>query len=133
LRHGRRGFTLIELLIGVALVAVLVALGLPAWSEYRNKVRVRQAVQDITQMQAVIRQHFDEARSYPGRSGCGGSVRAPRSLGSCLPVLPTSPAAPSVVRGKNRSLNPAEHRFRPVQQRAGQRFCAASDLHEERR
>jgi general secretion pathway protein G len=110
LRHGRRGFTLIELLIGVALVAVLVALGLPAWSEYRNKVRVRQAVQDITQMQAVIRQHFDEARSYPADLAAVGLSGRLDPWGRAYQYYNIAGGTIGGAR-KNRSLNPLNTDF----------------------
>ena len=110
MRHGRRGFTLIELLIGVALVAVLVALGLPAWSEYRNKVRVRQAVQDITQMQAVIRQHFDEARSYPADLAAVGLSGRLDPWGRAYQYYNIAGGTIGSAR-KNRSLNPLNTDF----------------------
>ncbi len=110
LRHGRRGFTLIELLIGVALVAVLVGLGLPAWNEYRNKVRVRQAVQDITQMQAVIRQHFDETRSYPADLAAVGLSGRLDPWGRAYQYYNIAGGTIGSAR-KNRSLNPLNTDF----------------------
>jgi general secretion pathway protein G len=109
-RHGRRGFTLIELLIGVALVAVLVGLGLPAWNEYRNKVRVRQAVQDITQMQAVIRQHFDETRSYPADLAAVGLSGRLDPWGRAYQYYNIAGGTIGSAR-KNRSLNPLNTDF----------------------
>lgn len=110
LRHGRRGFTLIELLIGVALVAVLVGLGLPAWNEYRNRVRVRQAVQDITQMQAVIRQHFDETRSYPADLAAVGLSGRLDPWGRAYQYYNIAGGTIGGAR-KNRSLNPLNTDF----------------------
>ena len=97
-------------LIQFSHLAVLVALGLPAWSEYRNKVRVRQAVQDITQMQAVIRQHFDEARSYPADLAAVGLSGRLDPWGRAYQYYNIAGGTIGGAR-KNRSLNPLNTDF----------------------
>jgi general secretion pathway protein G len=60
-----RGFTLVELMLAIGLVAVLVAVAMPAYSSHRAKVRVASAVQDITVMSLVIQNHRLDQGSYP--------------------------------------------------------------------
>lgn len=60
-----RGFTLIELLIAVAVMAVLAALGIPYYQDYRERVRVEQAVADILAMSALIMYYANDNRSPP--------------------------------------------------------------------
>ena len=52
--YFQRAFTLIELLIAVAIVGILAAVGGPAYSEYSDKVKVLQAVADITSIQGKL-------------------------------------------------------------------------------
>lgn len=64
-RPGLRGYTLIEVMLAVGLLAVLAGLALPAWNGYQQKLKQRQAMSDITQMQVVIQAWFEDTRSYP--------------------------------------------------------------------
>ena len=48
------GFTLVELAVGIAIVGILVAIGLPSFTSYRNKMRNDQAIVTITAMEARI-------------------------------------------------------------------------------
>lgn len=48
------GFTLVELLAGVLVVGILVAIAMPYYGDYRNRVRNTQACQDIAGLEARI-------------------------------------------------------------------------------
>lgn len=61
----RRGFTLIELLIAVAVIAVLAALGIPRYADYRERVRVEQAVADVLSMSAQIMNYAIDNHAQP--------------------------------------------------------------------
>ena len=61
----RRGFTLIELLIAVAVIAVLAAIGIPHYADYRERVRVEQAVADVLSMSAQIMYYAIDNRRPP--------------------------------------------------------------------
>jgi general secretion pathway protein G len=60
-----RGLTLIELMIGVALVAILVLIALPRYNDYRDKVRSRQAADQIAAIAVLARTYYNDARAYP--------------------------------------------------------------------
>ena len=59
------GLTLIELLLVVAMIGVLVALALPKYQSYQERIKQTQAIQDITVLQALIRDYQLNSGSYP--------------------------------------------------------------------
>jgi general secretion pathway protein G len=62
---GRAGFTLVELLIAVAIVAVLVAIAVPSYKSYRDRVLVAQAQTDIISLGPLIAQYRLDNRVFP--------------------------------------------------------------------
>ena len=61
----RRGFTLLELLGAVALVGVLLAIALPSYLSYRDKMRARQAATELVSMSATIQGQLADTRALP--------------------------------------------------------------------
>lgn len=59
------GFTLAELLLGVAILAVLAAIALPAYSDYAERARVNQAITDIRFLNVLVRKYEDDHRDVP--------------------------------------------------------------------
>jgi len=59
------GFTVIELLIVVAILAVLVSLAAGKYSDYRERVRVNQAVTEVGALSVTIAQYILENRTPP--------------------------------------------------------------------
>lgn len=59
------GLTVVELLIGMAIVGVLAAITVPAYSDYRHRVRVAQAITDISAFNILINNYQLDARAYP--------------------------------------------------------------------
>lgn len=63
---ARRGFTVLELVIAMAIVAVLAAIAIPMYENNKEKIKVKKAIQDITQIQTGIDQWAVENRyTYP--------------------------------------------------------------------
>lgn len=60
-----RGLTLVELMLVVALVAVLAALAVNAWGGWRDRVKTKAAVDDITAVSALIDQMFNDTGTLP--------------------------------------------------------------------
>jgi general secretion pathway protein G len=60
-----RGFTVIELMMVIGLIAILAAVALPAYNNYRDKARSVEAVQQIAVMAAAIKTYWQDARAYP--------------------------------------------------------------------
>ena len=64
---GRRatGFTAIELMIVMLIIAILVAVLLPGYSQYRERQRVSQATQELVVMGTVIKNFQLDHNRYP--------------------------------------------------------------------
>ena len=60
-----RGLTLVELLLVVALVAVLASLAANAWGGYQDRIRTKQAVDDITGLSALLDQTYNDTGELP--------------------------------------------------------------------
>jgi general secretion pathway protein G len=76
-QRSARGLTVVELSIALCIGGVLLAIGLPAYEQYRERVRIDQAKRDIIVMSAQIANHFHDNRSYPnnlGQVGLGGML-----------------------------------------------------------
>jgi general secretion pathway protein G len=72
---GRQaGFTLPELLLGMAIVAVLAAIAMPAYSDYVERTRVHQAIVDIRALNVLIRKYEDDHRDVPAGLGPIGAA-----------------------------------------------------------
>jgi general secretion pathway protein G len=59
------GFTLTEVIVTVALVALLLAIGLPSYLSFRDKTKTRQASVDVATMSTTIQAFRTENRALP--------------------------------------------------------------------
>ena len=64
-RAPSRGFTLLELMLVVFLVGVLIAIALPSYNGYRNRVRNAQAMTEISAMASLVALYERDNRAYP--------------------------------------------------------------------
>jgi type IV pilus assembly protein PilE len=63
-RSTSHGFTLIELMITVAIIGILAAVALPAYSDHVMRGRVADATQALSSRRAAMEQYFQDQRSY---------------------------------------------------------------------
>jgi general secretion pathway protein G len=63
--RSSRGLTLVELAVALGLVAVLAAIAIPSYQNYRERVRIDQAKRDIIVMSTALQLYFQDARDYP--------------------------------------------------------------------
>jgi general secretion pathway protein G len=77
-RHSS-GLTVVELVVALLIAGVMAAIAVPAYQNYRDRLRIDQAKQDILAMSAVIANFYQDAHAYPDSLadvGLGG-VRDP--------------------------------------------------------
>ncbi len=73
----QRGFTLIELMITVAIVAILAAVALPAYSRYVLRARVTDGLAGLSDMRLKMEQYFQDNRTYVGACAAGTVAPVP--------------------------------------------------------
>jgi type IV pilus assembly protein PilE len=61
---ANRGFTLIEVMITVAIVAILAAVALPAYTSYIARARITDALSGLSAMRLKMEQYFQDWRTY---------------------------------------------------------------------
>jgi general secretion pathway protein G len=66
-RPSRRalGFTIVEILIVVGILATLAAIAIPKYTDYRERIRVAQAVVDLRALSLLISNYQLDARNFP--------------------------------------------------------------------
>jgi prepilin-type N-terminal cleavage/methylation domain-containing protein len=93
--HKRKqlGFTLIELLIVIAIIAILITIGLAAYSRAQKSARDGQRRSDIRNIAGALEQYYSDYNTYP--STLHALTSAPHSQ-IYLKVIPTDPTSGSI-------------------------------------
>jgi general secretion pathway protein G len=105
------GFTLLELMIGLAIVAVLAAIALPAYSNYVERVNVARAITDIRTLNVRIRQYEEDNRAVPAGLDAIGAANLLDPWGRPYVYLKLgAPSAAGKAR-KNKNLVPINTDF----------------------
>ena len=65
------GFTLLELLVSMAIVGLLIAIAIPAYSSYKEKARITQAKAELKNLQTAIEALANDTENWPGPSPVG--------------------------------------------------------------
>ena len=69
-----RGFTLIEVMITVAIVAILGAIALPAYTSYVQRSRVPPALDALSSLATRLEQRFQDTGNYANDDECGATL-----------------------------------------------------------
>ena len=59
-----RGFTLLELLIAMAIIGILIAIGMPQYTEYLNKGKLSEGQSMLSELQLRQEQYYQDNRIY---------------------------------------------------------------------
>lgn len=71
-----RGFTLIEVMVVVAIVAILASIALPAYNDYINRSRARNAGNDLASLSLILENLYQRNLAYPTPSGASSGTAA---------------------------------------------------------
>jgi general secretion pathway protein G len=105
------GFTLPELLIALAILGVLGAIALPAYSNYTEKARVNRAIADIRTLNALVRKYDDDHHTMPPSLAAIGAADMRDPWGRPYVYLKLgAPSAAGKAR-KNKNLVPINSEF----------------------
>jgi prepilin-type N-terminal cleavage/methylation domain-containing protein len=80
LRH-KRAFSLIELLVVMAIMATIMAVGLPNYLNARQRARDAKMKEEMQQMKTALRLYYDDFQRYPVGSGIRVGASLPGSAG----------------------------------------------------
>ena len=67
----QRGFTLIELMIAVAVVAILSAIAMPAYTQYVQRSRVPPLLDGLSSVATRMEQYYQDTGKYGTGTACG--------------------------------------------------------------
>ena len=60
----QKGFTLVELMIVVAVVAILAAVSIPAYSDYVRRGKITEATTALSSLRVRMEQYYQDNRTY---------------------------------------------------------------------
>jgi type IV pilus assembly protein PilE len=72
------GFTLIEVMVVVAIVAILAAVGLPAYNDHITRSKLSEATANLGTLRVQMEQYFQDNRTYVGgpcTPGTGSDIK----------------------------------------------------------
>ena len=71
-RNVQKGFTLIELMIVIAIVAILVALAVPAYQDYAVRAKVGECIGQAASAKLAVAEHYQSLGSLPADETAAG-------------------------------------------------------------
>lgn len=114
-KHAVRGggWTLVEMLMVIAIVGVLASVAVPKYQDYRERVRVAQAITDIHAMNTQLRLRMQDTRVPPNSLAEVGLSTRLDPWGRPYEYLKLAGASKSVIgkARKNKNLVPINSDF----------------------
>ena len=86
-----RGFTLIEIMIVVAIVGILAAVAVPAYTDYVKRAKIADATSNLSTKRVQMEQFFQDNRTYVGATACNDTPSVSQNFDfSCTTATATA-------------------------------------------
>ena len=82
MRNRQKGFTLIELMIVVAIIGILAAVAVPAYSDYTVRAKVTEAVSAVAPLKASVSDYYNATGELPTTAAQAGIDDGGEPVGS---------------------------------------------------
>ena len=69
----KKGFTLIELIIAIAVIGILLAVGLPAYTDHVKRGKLAEGISALSDGRVKLEQFFQDNRTYVGGPAPGAT------------------------------------------------------------
>jgi type IV pilus assembly protein PilA len=89
MRKVQQGFTLIELMIVVAIIGILAAVAIPAYSDYTKRAKVTEIVTAASACKTSVTEYFESMGALPATITAAGCASNPTAHAGALTLSST--------------------------------------------
>ena len=99
MKRVQQGFTLIELMIVIAIIAILVALAVPAYQDYAVRTKVGECVSNTAPAKLAVAETFQSEGTYPANNAAAGFDFQPTEFCNAINIAGSTITATTINTG----------------------------------